>query len=319
LASRRRSLLVAAQIVVAAVVLFFAGDTLRDYWNDVARRGPQLSFAWGLVALSSALVLLAYAALVETWRRVLAAWDRTLPWGESARIWFVSNLGRYVPGKLWQIGAMGVMAQRRGISPIAATGSAIVINLVNLLVGFGVVLLLGADVFENTAAAVLAVVATAAAVVAAPVALPWLARILGRVMGRSLAIPRLPLSAVWLAAIGSLVAWLLYGVAFQIFVAGTIGAAPGRTVSYIAAYTASYLIGYVMLFAPGGIVFREAALATFLTRLGLTSAADAAVIAVASRLWLTVLEVVPGALYLARDAVRAPSTKKTPHDGSVSS
>jgi glycosyltransferase 2 family protein len=313
LAASRRSLFIAAQAVLAAVVLYFAADTLRDYWNEVARTGPRLRPRWGLLALSSVLVLLAYAVLVETWRRVLGAWDRTLPWGESARIWFVSNLGRYVPGKLWQIGAMGVMAQRQGISPIAATGSAIVINLVNLLVGFGVVLLLGAEVFENTVAAVLAVVATAAAVVAAPLVLPWLARTLGRVMGKSLAIPRLPIAAIWLAAIGSLLAWLLYGTAFHVFVAGTIGSAPGRTVSYIAAYTASYLIGYVMLFAPGGIVFREAALATFLTRLGLMTAADATVIAVASRLWLTVLEVVPGALYLARDAIRAPLTKKTPH------
>jgi hypothetical protein len=42
-------------------------------------------------------------------------------WGRGA-IWSVSNLGRYVPGKLWSIGAMGLMAQRAGVSPVARHG-----------------------------------------------------------------------------------------------------------------------------------------------------------------------------------------------------
>jgi hypothetical protein len=64
------------------------------------------------------------------------------------------------------------------------------------------------------------------------------------------------------------------------------------------AFTASYLVGYVILVAPGGLVFRETALVRLLADLSLATGGAGLLIAVASRLWLTVTEVVPGVLYL---------------------
>src|SRR6185437_3460650 len=91
------------------------------------------------VGISGFIFLATYAILVETWRRMLFAWRSVLGFWSAARIWAISNLGRYIPGKVWQIGAMGVMAQRRGVSAIAATGSAILNTLVNIVAGFVVV------------------------------------------------------------------------------------------------------------------------------------------------------------------------------------
>ena len=54
------------------------------------------------------------------------------------------------------------------------------------------------------------------------------------------------------------------------------------------------------MYAPGGVGVREAVLVLAMPRFQLASVADAAVIAVASRLWLTVLEIVPGVLLLRR-------------------
>ncbi|HEX2723177.1 MAG TPA: hypothetical protein VHM24_09675, partial [Gemmatimonadaceae bacterium] len=89
------------------------------------------------------------------------------------------------------------------------------------------------------------------------------------------------------------------GVAFQLFVRGVLGSAAGGTRSYIAVYAASYIIGFLALFAPGGAVVRESALVTGMVRLGLTGQADALAVAVASRLWLTLTELVPGLAYMA--------------------
>jgi uncharacterized membrane protein YbhN (UPF0104 family) len=102
---------------------------------------------------------------------------------------------------------------------------------------------------------------------------------------------------VFLAALGTAAAWLLYGVAFQVF-SGSLVRGTGATHSYIAAYTASYLIGYLALFTPGGLVVREAMLVASLTTLGLLTAPEAWLVAIASRLWLTVLEIGPGLLFL---------------------
>ena len=72
--------------------------------------------------------------------------------------------------------------------------------------------------------------------------------------------------------------------------------ATGNASAYIAVYTGSYLAGYLALFAPGGVGVREAALVLAMPRFQLASATDAAVIAITSRLWLTILEIVPGLL-----------------------
>lgn len=300
-----------ALLAVAAVLL--AGRAIVAQWGAFRTSGASLQPRWALIGASSLVVLVTYALLIETWRRTVRAWDSELPFGRAARIWSISNLGRYLPGKVWQIGAMGVMAQQDGVSAIAATGSALVVNLVNLLAGIGVVLVTGADFFEAPrAAAVLAIVLVAGILVAPRVVQP-LGRLAGRLTGRSLDVPFLPARAIWIASVGCVVAWLLYGVAFQLFVAGVLGQAPGRTTSYVAAFTGSYLLGYIALFAPGGIGVREGSLVVALGRLGLAQAGAAGVISVASRLWLTVLEVLPGLGFLAVDTLfgRRPSSTRT--------
>jgi hypothetical protein len=248
-------------------------------------------------------VLIAYAILIETWRRTVAAWGEQLNRRDAARIWFISNLGRYLPGKVWQLGAMSTMASARGVSPVAAAGSAIVVNLVNLLAGVGVVAVTGAEYFQARGAAVAFAVTLVGAIVATPWTLPIAARVASVVSRRRVEWPRLPHSALWIAAVGCVMAWLLYGVAFWLLVRGTLGTSVGPLTSYIAAFTGSYLVGYIAVFAPGGIGVREKSLVASLSRLALPPGAPG-IVALTSRLWLTVLEVVPGMLLLAYGAWR---------------
>ncbi|MCR4338418.1 MAG: hypothetical protein NUW01_00875, partial [Gemmatimonadaceae bacterium] len=86
---------------------------------------------------------------------------------------------------------------------------------------------------------------------------------------------------------------------FMLFVRAILPGSGGTMVAYVSAYTASYIAGFLAPFALGGIGVREPALVIAMTELGLASTADAAVIAVASRLWLTVVELVPGLIALA--------------------
>jgi hypothetical protein len=134
----------------------------------------------------------------------------------------------------------------------------------------------------------------------APFLVPRFATIASRVTGRPFAVPEVRPRAIWVATAATTTSWVLYGVAFALFAHGVSPSATGNASSYIAVYTGSYLAGYLALFAPGGIGVREAVLVLAMPRFQLASAADAAVIAVASRLWLTALEVVPALLMLRR-------------------
>ena len=53
----------------------------------------------------------------------------------AARIWTVSSLGKYLPGKVWAVAGMALMAQRARRRPWAATGSAVMLQA--LAIGTG--------------------------------------------------------------------------------------------------------------------------------------------------------------------------------------
>src|SRR5213076_2283985 len=84
------------------------------------------------IALSALVVFLTYAIQVESWRRVLAGWAQRLSYSRAARIWFVVNLGRYIPGKVWSVAGLVVLAQRAGVEPWAAGASAFALQAVGL-------------------------------------------------------------------------------------------------------------------------------------------------------------------------------------------
>lgn len=300
----KRRLFFVAQLVIAAALLWFAGGKIAAQWQ--AARAASFGFRpdWILIALSAVPVLAAYAVLIATWRLMVQGWGSSLPFVAATRIWFISNLGRYIPGKVWQIGAMGVLAQRAGVSPVIATGSAVLVNVVNLLAGVAVVAVSSAGLLRRPVLVVGLAAAAGAAIIAAPRMISPAVRMIRWMTGREVRIPALPARPIWMAALLSMAAWALYGIAFRLFAAGVTPESTGPVGSWIAVFTASYLIGYVTVVAPGGVLVREAALIGFLAQLHLASGGAGTLIAVASRLWLTVLEVLPGAAFVLLGARR---------------
>jgi hypothetical protein len=326
LAFRKGRVTTVAGWLLAAIVIAFAARELARQWQDIAPALAGVRFDWTRILGSGALVVATYLVLVEAWRSTLRAWSESLPFADAARIWFVSNLGKYVPGRVWQIAAMGAMAQQRGISPTAAIGSSLVVNLVSIIAGFAVIAVTAggkltaavglpptADGSRVTEIVIVSLAALGIASLAlAPFVIPKLVALAARVTGRNLTIPRVPPRAIWIAAVSTVASWVLYGIAFAWFARGVSPRVTGNAWSYIAVYTGSYLAGYLALFAPGGVGVREAALVLAMPRFQLASAADAAVIAITSRLWLTVLEILPGLLLLRRrDGVPKPQLDHT--------
>ena len=273
-------------------------------WGNFESRITHITFGWESITLATVLVLVTYALLIEGWRRVLVAWDSHLPFSEASRIWFLSNLGKYVPGNIWSLTAMGVMARRRGLSALAAAGSSVIMQTVSLATGTGIVMITGARLLDQPLLVGAAVLLLIILLLLAPRVLPPIVRWVGTLVGRSILPPTIPAASIWTAAVTSTLSWLLYGVAFQLFVRGLLGSAPGELTSYIAVYTAAYILGFISPIAPAGLGVRELTLAAFMTQLGLANEADAALVAIAARLWLTIVELVPSGLYIAAGATR---------------
>lgn len=287
-----------AQVATVVAVLLYVGFRIADQWTELSSIPQHLHPDYALLGASAATVFASYVVLIWTWQRTVRAWGESLAFTDAARIWFVSNLGRYVPGKVWQIGAMGVMAQRVGVSPVAAVGSSLVISLVNVLAGAAVAAAYGSGTVDAPQWAIVVAALVGAGLIAAPWGLPRAVAVASALLRREIRVPALPHSAVWIAAAGCVVAWVLYGVAFRLLHIALIGHATGNLAGSTSAFTLSYLAGFLALPVPGGLGVREALLHKFLATTGIAFGAEAWLVVLASRLWLTSLEVIPGVLLL---------------------
>ena len=309
--------------MLAGVVLYFLVRSLRGQWADISQHRLDLHPYWPAVLGSALVTLAAYAILIETWRRIIRglAGGATLGFGEATRIWFASNLAKYVPGAVVQIGAMAYMARAENVSGVAAGAAAILNVIVNVATGIVAALALGSAAMHTLPPLERGIgIALAAAGLVGLGVLPWIAppllRLAGRATRRPVASEAVAPHVVLEAIIGNALAWVAYGVALQLVVPGVLGFASGRTIDYVAAYAASYVVGYLALISPGGVGFREGAMATLLPVLvPRITVAQALMVAVSSRAIMTVLELVPGFVYLARSSSRRRGANSLSSDG----
>jgi hypothetical protein len=259
-----------------------------------------------MILLAAVTILLTYLVLIETWRRIVVAWGDTLSFVDAAAIWFVSNLVRYLPWNfVFQLGAVAELSRRRRLSPAAATGAAVINVIVNIASGFVIAFVAGFSAVDTLSGGhtwiYLALVAVVfVGLMALPTLLPVLVALVKRVTGRDLPLAALPRRAIYISLIGNVVAWVLYGVGYRLLTIGVIGTAAGTVGEYIAVYAAAYVIGYLAIALPAGAGVREGVQVNALPALGMATPKQAAVIAVAARALLTILEIIPGLIFLAR-------------------
>lgn len=280
------------QVAAGLAVLFFAARRFWKDWDSLRQVRIDWQFNPFLLLLSVSVTLAMYALLILAWRLLLADWGQQLGWWGAARIWTIANLGKYIPGKIWAIAGLALMAQKQGIAPWAATASAILLQA--LAVGTGVVVVgaagTGALAEQHpwTEPALWALAAVSAVAVGLLVSPPINRYLTRRALHREdIGSPR-P-RAVLFGITVNLTAWVGYGCAFWLLQRGTIPTAELSVATAIGAFTTSYLAGLLFLLAPGGLLVREGILVLMLQ--GSIGLGAAGALAVASRLMLTLTEI----------------------------
>jgi glycosyltransferase 2 family protein len=298
---------VALQVLALAaagwVLLRLAGPNWRAF------AAAPVTIHWGMLALASAVWLASFLFLVQLWAASLAWWNQRLRGVAAIRIFVLSNLARYIPGAIWQFTGLALFAMEQRVSPLAAAGAVLLQQLVLLATGL-LLALAFAPTMLGTFAAALPPWVQLTTVVAGlgfllwlfPVALPALQPRLERLLRRPVPLPRPPSASFARYLVGSALGWVGYGVSFWLFTRALLdGAAPPPLLA-ATAFVASYVAGIIAVFAPGGIVVREAALVAALSsHLG---AERAFLLAVGARVWLVALEIVGAVFVIAAGAGR---------------
>jgi hypothetical protein len=288
------------QWLLGLAIVGFATRSLVDNWDELRAQPLDWHIEPGWLILSAVVVWLMYALLVAAWRNMLSAWGRGLDFWSAARIWTVSSLGKYLPGKVWAVAGMAVMAQRAGVGAGPATGSAVILQVLAIATGAAVAALTGWSSLrhaypgsEKALAILLAVSAAAAGVLLWPASVR---RVLRMVTPDAASLAP-PVGAVVFGIAANTIAWLGYGVSLWLLARGLLPGTGLGVLRAIAVFTASYLAGFLALFAPGGIGVREGVFILMLQ--GPIGIGAATALAIASRLLLTVTELGAAVPFLA--------------------
>ena len=285
--------------ILALLILVFVIRTFTRNWADLKAQPIEWTFRAGPAAGSLLVVGLMYTLLIEAWRRMLRGWNQHLEPLEAARIWLVSSLGKYVPGKVWAIAGMALMAREAGVAAWAATASAILLQGLAVATGAAVAALAGAATFGAADPRLLPLLWLGAGLgLLGVAALLWgpLAVRLFRLAHIENGQPVPHRGPILFGAVANGIAWLGYGLAFWLLARAVL---PNPTLSLslaIASFAASYVVGLVALFAPGGLVVREGLLVALLQ--GSIGLGPATALAVASRVLLTITELGAAAPFL---------------------
>lgn len=256
------------------------------------------------VAASAVAVLAGYLASAMAFRGLLAGLGSPLPVPVAFRIFLIGQLGKYLPGGVWNVVTQAELAADHAV-PRTRTIAASTLTL-GISIGVGGVLALpGLLVLSvpGVPPAVLAVVPCLLLVFHPAVVNRVLAR-LGRLVHRPLA--RSLSGRVLAATLGwSMLAWLALGLHLALLLA-SVGAPLTATtaVASVSGFTLAWLVGFLVLFAPAGAGAREIALVAVL--LAVVDRPEALVVVLASRLLMTGVELLAAAMALVTGRGRRP-------------
>lgn len=282
-------LLVLAYFMVPVFVESFEKFRFSDWHINV----------WYLL-LSLALMQVVLFAQSTIWSKIVAMFGKHIGWLKAFRIAYLGQLGRYLPGRVWQLFAVVYLAAKEGIRKEEATATFILSQLfatppgLLIIIAYlfwpGTVLAEKYSSYLPVAWVSLICLVVSLAIILKPSffesSLNWILKILRQPKVLFHAEKKVGLQVLFFY----FVTWNLYGVSFYLFLMSILPGYDFSFIEIIGAWTLAYLVGYWAIVLPAGIGAREAVLILLLTPIIGTERAGIAVIG--ARLWSMLGEVI---------------------------
>lgn len=293
----------ALQIAVIVALVYFIGDRVADNWTQIRE------YDWKIKPIpliaSLAVMNLALFLMSAVLRDIFALFSRHIPNRKAYKIAYLSQLGRYIPGKVWQVFGMVYLAGKEGISKAEALTSFAMAQIFTtppaVLIVWIYVMFGDTPGLEDMNLTWLYVVIGAVCVVSFAVAFrpQWVSSLVNLLLTR---LGRETIRIEPGKKGGSrilfiyLVGWVTYGLAFYLFLISVSDFPADRIIEAAGAFCAAYLIGYWSILTPGGIGVREAIMVLLLAPF--FPPGVAAAVAAFARLWSIVGELIASTIAL---------------------
>jgi uncharacterized membrane protein YbhN (UPF0104 family) len=256
----RNRLLRGLRAALVAIVVAAAGFAISRQWSGVHTSLDELSALW--TALAVAAVMGALFGSMLAWRYLLADLGSPLPISASVRIFFVGQLGKYLPGSVWPVVTQMELGRsynvQRKQSATAGALTMAVVLVAGVVVAAMLLPFLAPRIVRDFWYALL-IVPAGLVVVHPHVFTAFVNRVLRLARRQPLDRP-LSWRGLGRAFAAAAASWLLLGV--QVFaISRDLGAGGPRLLPLaIAGFALAWTTGFVVVFVPAGVGIREAVL-----------------------------------------------------------
>jgi len=290
----KRTFLKLLQYILIAIIFYFLLKSLLGNWSQVKDFSWQ--FDWWLLLVSFLLQFLTLFWLVKIWQRMLRHTGSSVSYFKLFKVWFYANLGKYLPGKVWQFLGMIYMLEKEGVPKTSSFSTGVLAQSFSVISGLFIsVIFLGADLYHRFFSKKPGLMVALLVLSLGVLVLLCYPKVLEKIINLGLRIAKkekitLDISGkdVIIYLLSYSVSWLLFGLAFLTFVKSMTQAHLYMYPFLTGAYAFSLNIGFLAIFTPGGIGVREGVLVFLLS--SLFPLPVSTLISLLSRLWMTVGE-----------------------------
>lgn len=219
--------------------------------------------SWPLVLVALALSFVGVLLAAMSWRSVSAGFGAPLGVRDAAVVYLVGQVGKYIPGGVWNLAASAELGHDRGVARRRIVGTLLLAALLSAVVG-GLLTMLTMPGVPGTPLAGRGWLAWLAPLALLAVLPPVLDKVLSVMLQVSRQEPvrdRIDLRTTAAACAWSLLSWLAFGLLVWVL-AVAVGAEPGMTLLRLSVggYAAAWIVGSALFFLPAGVGAREAVL-----------------------------------------------------------
>ncbi len=276
--------------LVIIIIFYFLIRSILLNWQKATLAEIRLRF--NFFAISIFFLLASSFAGAFAWQRNLHLFGMRINYWDGLRTIAISQLGKYLPGKVWSLGGRVLISKRYGVGEIE-TSASMLIEMICLSLTAVVLFLISLFSYGRSLPPrfySVFLLLPLSIILLYPRLLKRLVALGGKVLKRRVVIPNLELKEIAILYSLYFISWSIHTTGFFFLLRSFYPLPWTNYFATIGAFSGSWVLSFAILIVPAGFGFREGIL-TFLLKFFLPLPV-AALASISGRLWTTAGEII---------------------------
>lgn len=279
-------------LIIIIVPVFYIFNTIINNWNKL--KVYHVSFDMHLLYFSIATLFIAYIIYIFLWMKLLKEFGSNISFKKNLAIWWISQLGKYLPGKIWAVFGKVILSKKAGIRKSISLKCIYFELLLSIIAGilFSIIAMQFWPKNKNISiySAFLIIGVICMVLLYSGIYSKIYNKISKRLKVENEINLNISFKSETLLLIAYIIQWSILGLAFFIY-AKSIYNFPLNYYSIFAGiFCISYILGLISFFAPGGLAVREGVLIYLLNKF--IPQETSIIIGITSRIWMALVEII---------------------------